>query len=93
MSKGGRIKQINGLLDTINSVPDVIDYEQRYQEGDTVPEGNTLKQIVLRFVLVCETKKHLAEDIQIINNGVEVLDDEGKDMCLRFSPQRLFEEE
>lgn len=91
VSRGGRIKQIMGVHDVVNAVPDIIDYEQRYREGDTIPQGNTLRQIIIRFVLICETRDLLAENIQIINNGVKVFDEKGEDMCIRFTPERLFE--
>ena len=84
VSKGGRIAKITGVEEISETIPHIISSERRYKEGDITPSGNTLYQIVLRFVLVCDTKKQLYDDINQINNSVHVLGDDGSDICLRF---------
>lgn len=84
VSKGGMVGKIIGYKEIQNKVPSIIDSECRYHEGDVTPNGNTLRQIVLRFVLVCDTKEQMIHDVEAINNSVQVLDDKGKELCYRF---------
>ena len=89
VSKGGVVGRIFGYDEIRGKVPTIVCSECRYNEGDTIPSGNTLHQIVLRFVLVCDSKEKLKEDIGFINNNVQVLDLDGNDMCLKFNPSVL----
>lgn len=90
VSKGGRIGRIIGYEDALKSVPSIISSECRYHEGDTTPTGDTLRQIVLRFSLVCDSREQMIHDIEIINQTVTVLDDKGKDMCLTFNARSYY---
>lgn len=90
VSKGGKVGKIIGYDDIQNAVPSVVSKECRYQEGDETPNGNTLRQIMLRFVLVCDTKEQLINDVVAINHLVTVLDDKGKDMSLKFNASEYF---
>ena len=81
VSKGGMVGKIIGFKEIQSKVPSIIDSEFRYQEGDVTPDGNTLRQIVLRFVLVCDTKEQMIRDVETINNSVQVLDDKGNELC------------
>lgn len=91
VSKGGRISQISGYEDITAKVPSIVDKECRYHEGDLTPSGDTLRQIVMRFVLVCNTRDQLMEDIKTINHSIRILDGEGKDLCVFFDPQSFLE--
>ena len=84
MSKGGIIGEIIGYKEIQNKVKSIINSECRYKEGDVTPCGNTLHQIMLRFVLVCDNIEQMIRDVDIINNSVKVLDDKGEDLCYRF---------
>lgn len=84
VSKGGEIDKIVGYEETISRIGSIIDAECRYHAGDVVPNGDTLRQIVMRFVLVCDTIEEMVADIREINNSIQVLGRDGKDMCLRF---------
>lgn len=90
VSKGGRISRIIGFDGISKTVHSIISTECRYKEGDEIPKGNTLRQIVLRFVLVCGSKEELKKDIDYINSNVYVLNENGADMCIRFDPNRMF---
>lgn len=90
VSKGGTIGEIIGYEDALNSVPSIISSECRYHEGDTTPSGDTLRQIVLRFSLVCDSREQMVHDVDSINQKVTVLDDKGKDMCLKFNARKYF---
>lgn len=88
VSKGGKIGKIVGYEETISRIGSLVDSECRYRPGDIVPNGDTLRQIVMRFVLVCDTIEEMAADIKEINRSIQVLDVEGKDMCFRFEADR-----
>lgn len=90
VSKGGTVGRIIGYEDVAQRVPSVISTECRYHEGDVTPDGDTLRQIMLRFVLVCDSKEQLIYDIETINRTVIVLNDRGEDMCLRFNGRNYF---
>lgn len=90
VSKGGKVGRIEGLEDTVAALPSIIDHECRYPVGSETPCGNTLRQIMLRFVLDCPTKDQMAKDIEYINSYVKVFDDKGLPLCLTFDSHRLF---
>lgn len=89
VSKGGKIGKIQNFEETIKNVSSIVDSECRYHEGDIVPDGNTLRQIILRFVLICDNREQLIKDIETINNSIKVLDDTGLDMCYTFDAKRF----
>ena len=90
VSKGGRVGQIIGYEKTIKNVKSIVDSECRYREGDVTPDGNTLRQIMMRFVLICDNVEQLVKDVETINNSIIVLDDKGQDMCYRFDVRNYF---
>ena len=49
-----------------------------------MPDGNTLRQIILRFVLISENCEQLVNDIESINESIKVMDTQGHDMCYTF---------
>lgn len=89
VSKGGIVGKISGIEDVMKHLKSVYDYECRYAVGSKVPNGNTLRQIMIRFVLINDTTQKMIEDIKYINNHVAVLDNDGHNMCMYFDPQRL----
>lgn len=89
VSRGGRVGIIKGL-ERVQSLRSVVDSECRYHEGDETPNGNTLRQIMIRFVLICESLEQLVSDVEYINNSVKVLDEEGQNMCLTFDARSYF---
>lgn len=90
VSKGGKVGKIIGYDKVLQNVSNIVSSECRYHEGDVTPNGDTLRQIVLRFVLVCESKEQLIDDVETINKTVSVLDDKGEDMCLVFNARDYF---
>ena len=90
VSIGGIIGKIIGYEDALKTVPSIISSECRYHEGDTTPDGDTLRQIVLRFTLVCDSKEQMINDIECINQKVAVLNDKGEDMCLKFNARNYY---
>lgn len=90
VSKGGKVGKILGYEDIEKAVPSVVSKECRYQEGDETPNGNTLRQIMMRFVLVCDSKEQMVNDVGEINHIVTVLNDKGEDMCLKFDASNYY---
>lgn len=84
VSKGGVIGQIFGFGDIEKKVFSIVDKEYRYQVGGVVPDGDTLRQIVLRFFLACDSEEQMIRDVETINKSIQVLDEKGEDMCCRF---------
>ncbi|MBR5176971.1 MAG: ATP-grasp domain-containing protein [Bacteroidales bacterium] len=84
VSKGGVIAKIDGYDSIEKDVPSIIDKECRYQVGDCTPSGDTLRQIVLRFVLICDSQQQLINDVTRINRSVKVYDSDGNDLCHTF---------
>lgn len=89
VSKGGVIGNITGFDEIEKKVSSIIDKECRYSVGAVVPIGNTLKQIVIRFVLICNSVSELISDIEKINSNVNIYSTNGEDMCLKFNTQLL----
>lgn len=90
VTKGGVVGKIIGLEEAVKATSSVIDYESRYPEGSTTPDGNTLRQLMIRFVMICENREQMARDIRYLNDHIQVLNDMGEDMVLRFQPEELF---
>lgn len=90
VSKGGKVGKIIGYDNIQKTVPSIVNKECRYQEGDETPNGNTLRQIMLRFVLVCNTKEQLINDVERINQNIKVLDSNGNDLCYTFDVRSYY---
>lgn len=90
VSKGGRIGNIINYCDIEKEVLSIIGKECRYQIGEETPDGNTLRQIVLRFVLLCDSKEQLVDDTERINKTVKVLDLDGNDLCYTFDVRNYY---
>lgn len=90
VAKGGRVGKILNFEETIKKMPSMVDCECRYHEGDIVPNSNTLRQIMLRFILICDNREQLVKDMEFINANVKVLDSDGKNMCYTFDAESYF---
>ena len=90
VSRGGQIRDIHGFETIEKEVHSIIDKEYRYHVGDMTPSGDTLRQIVLRFVLVCNSKEQMIDDVERINHMVKVLDEKGENLCFTFDIRDYF---
>lgn len=86
----GTISQIKGL-DEIAKIPGVASINPSYRDGDTVTGEGTLKQIVCRFFIVCNTKRELAAAIDEIQNRLRVIDENGEEMIVGLFDTSLIE--
>ena len=93
VSKGGEVGDIINYDIVEKEVKTIIDKECRYQIGDLTPSGDTLRQIMLRFVLVCDSKEQMVADIEKINDLVQVYDKEGNNLCYKFNVREYMENE
>lgn len=84
VSKGGIVGDIVNYDCIEKEVPSIIDKECRYSIGDCTPSGNTLRQILLRFVLVSDSREQLIKDVSRINSKVKVFDCDGNNLCFTF---------
>lgn len=89
-STGGKVGEIRGLEETVKKVSSVIAYESRYPVGSDTPCGDTLRQIMLRFVMVCSSREEMERDISFINENVQVFDDRGQNMVLKMDAGRIW---
>lgn len=89
VAKGGTVGRIEGLEGTIKCVPSVVKYENRYPVGSVAPDGNTLRQLMLRFIMVCENKEEMVKDIVYLNDHIHVYDTDGKNMVVKITPERI----
>ena len=87
-AKGGTVGQISGLDETVKNVPSILQYENRYPIGSVTPNGNTLRQLMLRFIMLSESREALKKDIAFINGHIDVNDTNGNNMVVKFDPQR-----
>lgn len=79
--KAGKIGKIEGI-EEVSKMPGVVATTQRLFEGEIVDGIGTEQQILVRFHLVCATKKELKDLVGVINNTVHAYDESGKEMCL-----------
>ena len=86
---GGTVGSIIGLEDAVAKTDSVIDYECRYPVGRETPEGDTLRQLMIRFVMICDNKDQMKRDIKYLNDNITVLNDKGENMAVRFDPDLL----
>lgn len=91
VSKGGVVGEISGLEEAVRNTSSVITYESRYPVGVETPNGDTLRQLMIRFIMICENREQMAEDIRYLNEHVVVNDNQGKPMTVRMKPERVFD--
>ena len=80
---GGTVGKIIGLEESIKHLQSVIEYEVRYPEGSVAPKGDTLRQLMLRFVMVCDNKEKMKKDITYLNEHIFVLNNMGENMVIK----------
>lgn len=91
VAKGGIVGSITGLEETVAQVKSVIEYESRYPVGSMTPNGDTLRQLMIRFVMICENKEQMAADIARLNENISVKDANGDELVVKMEPRWLFQ--
>ncbi len=92
VAKHGIVGNITGLEETVEKVDGVLEYENRYPVGSETPDTDTLRQLMIRFVMACESREKLADDINILNENINVLNTNNEEMVVKFDSKRLFGE-
>lgn len=92
VARTGVVASICGLKETVDTLSSIVDYECRYPEGSQIPDTDTLRQLMIRFVMICDNREQMLKDIEYINSHIEVLDPEGKSLILRLSPEIIMRE-
>ena len=88
----GTVGSITGLDETVAALPDVLEYENRYPVGREVPDTDTLRQLMIRFVILSENRAAMEQTVRALNDGIQVKDTDGRDMAVKFEPERLWNE-
>ena len=86
---GGTVGSIIGLEEAVSKLDSIVDYECRYPVGRETPNGDTLRQLMIRFVMICDNKDQMKKDIKYLNDNITVLNDKGENMVVRFDPDFL----
>ncbi len=86
---GGVVGRVSGLEEAVAATPSVSAFELRYPEGSTAPDGDTLRQLMIRFVMNCPDREAMKRDVAYLNSHVEAFDAEGRNMLVKFDPERL----
>lgn len=89
VARGATVGTIEGLEEAVEAVPAVVAYESRYPVGTTTPDGDTLRQLMIRFVMIEPDRVSMERDVRYLNERVTVLDTEGNDMVIRMEPARV----
>lgn len=82
--------RIDGIEAVREKIPEVIRIESRYPVGSTVPNGDTLRQIMIRFVIISDDREKLASIIRSINSNIHAIDQNGNEMLVGMEPERLY---
>lgn len=91
VAKGGTVGSIVGLEKAVAATPSVVEYESRYPVGSKTPNGDTLRQLMIRFVMICDNREKMAQDIAYLNENITVLNSRGENMVIKMEPERLFD--
>lgn len=86
-ARHGVVARICGVEEALRRLPGGTVWESRYFAGDEIPDTDTLRQLVLRFWLVCEDRSALSHEVHLLNRMVAVLDENGNDLLIRPDPE------
>lgn len=89
--RGGTVGNITGLEEAVKATSSVIGYENRYPIGCKTPDGDTLRQLMPRFVMVCDSREQMAKDVKYLNENIDVINEQGENMVLKLKPERIFD--
>jgi biotin carboxylase len=81
LAKVGKIKRIIGLEKAINS-KFVIGHHLSHIEGDAIIQKGTSDHVVIRFLIVCNNKNELREEILRIQDIIKIENEMEEDMLL-----------
>lgn len=89
LSKGGKVARIEGI-DAIRNIKEIIYFEERYKEGDTIRVTNTVAQFHFRFYIIADSVDRMKEVIDQIQDTVRAYDENGESMLItHFDTNKL----
>lgn len=91
VAKGAEVGSIVGLEDTVEKLKSVKSTECRYKVGSITPDSDTLRQLMIRFVMECDSREQLSNEISYLNNNIFVKDTNEEEMVIKMDPSRVFE--
>ncbi len=79
----GFIISVSGI-DSIQSIPGVVNFTHFYEEGDEVKPSyvNTLQQLYGRVMMVRDSEKELFDSLRILRESIIITDSNGNNMIL-----------
>lgn len=92
VARHGVVGKIEGLEETVAATPSVIAFENRYPVGSVTPDTDTLRQLMLRFFMVCDSREQMMRDVSYLNEHIQVSNVEGEDMVIKIDPERILTE-
>lgn len=92
VAKHGVVGKIEGLEEAIAATASVVGYESRYPVGYETPDTDTLRQLMIRFVMICDSREQMYRDVKYLNEHISVLNKQGEDMVIRLEPERILKE-
>lgn len=92
VARHGKVGEIKGLEEAVAKVPSVISYESRYPVGSVTPDTDTLRQLMIRFVMICDSREQMMKDVAYLNENISVLNDKGENMVIKLEPARITNE-
>lgn len=91
VARGGKVGKISGLEQAVEDTQSVITYESRYPVGSETPDGDTLRQLMIRFVMICENREQMVRDVGYLNSHITVLNEQGENMVIKIEPEKLYQ--
>ena len=79
--KPGKIDKINGL-EILENIPEIKSSIVTHKENEFVEDRGDYSRILLRVNLVAENKKKLSEIIELIQNSISVVSEQGEEMIV-----------
>lgn len=89
LSKGGKVAKIEGVA-ALHGISEILYFEERYHEGDTIPVTRTVAQFHYRFYIIASSVERMKEVINLIQSTVKVYDENGESMLItHFDTNKL----
>lgn len=89
VGKHGTVAKVEGVEEMATMFPQIVEHEIRYPVGSTIPDTDTLRQLAVRFFIVCKDRKELSTIIYELNQRVKVFDNEGNSLIVSLDPKRV----
>ncbi len=79
--KSGKVKHISGL-DKVYKIDEVISYNLTHSDGDVIAASGDYSHMLIRVNMVAENYEKLCRAVDLVDEYVRVISDDGEDMIL-----------